>query len=105
VELLFALAILAAVVAVVVKKVRTGPDFVEDRAPRIVASHREIDDALPRKCACGGRFYKEGEGTRSLPSARRPDGVGVGAGVDCVRVLVACDKCERRRALLFTLAS
>ena len=92
-ELLFVLAIGAAVVAVVAKKWRMGGAFKEERAPRLLTSHAEIDDALPRKCPCGGHFHKEAEGPKRVGAAQ------------CVRVVVACDKCERRRALLFTLSS
>jgi hypothetical protein len=91
--LMFVVAIGVALAAVIAKKVRTGPDFVEDRAPRIVSSYAAIDDLLPRQCGCGGRFHKEGEDT-----VRK-------GGVDCVRVLVVCVRCERKRSLLFQLAS
>lgn len=91
--LLFVLAIAAALGALLVKKLRMGPAFVEEGTPRALISHRDIDDALPRACPCGGRFHKEGEGPKRVD------------GAACVRVLVVCERCERRRALLFTLAS
>jgi hypothetical protein len=91
--ILFVVAIAIALVAVIAKKRRMGPDFAEDRAPRIVSSYAAIDGLLPRQCGCGGSFHKEGEDTRRVE------------GVDCVRVLVVCVRCERKRALLFQLAS
>ena len=57
-ELLFGIAILVAVGAVVAKKLRTGPRTKEDATPRVVSSYRAVDDTLPRKCGCGGRFEK-----------------------------------------------
>jgi hypothetical protein len=93
VELLFGIAILVAIGAVVAKKVRTGPRTKEDTTPRVVMSYRDVDDTLPRKCGCGGRFEKTGEGPKRVD------------GADCLRVVVECEKCERRRAFLFRVAS
>ncbi len=92
-ELLFALAIVAAVAAVVIKKMRMGPRSLEEARPRIVSSYADVDDALPKRCACGGRFEKTGEGPKRVD------------GAECLRVVVECGKCERRRALLFRVAS
>lgn len=92
-DLLFGIAILVAVGAVVAKKLRTGPRTKEDAKPRVVASYSDVDEALPRKCGCGGRFEKTGEGPKRVD------------GADCLRVVVECEKCERRRALLFRVAS
>lgn len=90
---LFALAIVVAMGAVVAKKMRSGPMTKEDSTPRVVSSYREVDDALPRQCGCGGRFEKTGEGPKRVD------------GADCLRVVVECEKCERRRAFLFRVAS
>ena len=90
--LLFVAAIVVAMAVVGWKRLRRtkyDPRYEEDVAPRIVASHAEMDELVHARCTCGGKRIREGEG---------PSG-------DVWRVLTKCGSCGRRRALLFRVAS
>lgn len=87
--LLFALAVVAALVAVGVKRWRSSSSLrpAEDEKPRDIASHADIKDSL--RCACGGKRLVEGEGPKG----------------DLWRVVTRCGSCDARRALLFRIAN
>jgi hypothetical protein len=88
VSLLFVAAVVAAMIALGVKRWRASSSVLdEDEQPRVIASHADIRDYL--RCACGGKRLVEGEGPKG----------------DLWRVVTRCGSCETRRALLFRIAN
>jgi hypothetical protein len=89
VSFLFVAAIVAALVALGVKRWRRSSSsrLEEDERARVITSHAEIRDYL--RCACGGKRLVEGEGPKG----------------DLWRVVTRCGSCDTRRALLFRVAS
>jgi hypothetical protein len=95
---LFAFAILGTLGVVVWRRLqgRGKGQIEEDREPRLVTSHEAIDrEARALRCRCGARYSVVGEG----PARAGPmDG-------ELWRVVLQCQGCDRRRAVVFRLAS